>query len=652
VSNARARTPGGSARSRMCGWRDFARFGGTYAAHVPEVARRYPIGAELAEGGVHFRVWAPAAKRLAVVIEGAVREHPLEREASGYFSGHVRGLAAGARYRFRIDDRRDLYADPASRFQPDGPFGASQIVDPHDRAWTDSHWRGVTAPDKQVIYELHVGTFTRAGTYAAAGEHLRFLADLGITTLEMMPVNDYAGRHGWGYDGVDLFAPSRNYGTPADLRAFIDRAHGLGLAVLLDVVYNHLGPAGNFLFEYAPQFRQQGGANEWGDALDYAQPGVREFFTANAAYWIDEFHFDGLRIDATQAISDPSLLDEIARRSRAAAGTRKIFIVGENEPQDAAMITEHGLDALWNDDFHHTARVALTGSTDGYLHDYRGTPQELLSGVKHGFLYQGQLYGWQRNVRGTPTRGIAKSAFVHFLENHDQVANLGFGDRLVTTVDAGKLRALTALLLLSPEIPMLFQGQETGSRAPWRFFCDHDPELSKLVREGRAAFLRQFARLATTEAQAALPDPTTVATFNACVLDERERHHDNPWVRLHHDLIVLRRTISFDELDGAVLGPEAFCLRWPERLLFINLGKCLRDNVLPEPLLAPPLHQGWRAIWSSEDPRYGGMGTPEPFSATRLAIPAHAAVLCASDPAAYLRQDPPPVSGEKQPVEP
>jgi maltooligosyltrehalose trehalohydrolase len=619
------------------------------------VARRYPIGAELAEGGVHFRVWAPAAQRLAVVLEDR-REVALEPEHGGYFAGHIAGIGAGAHYRFRLDDRPEVHADPASRFQPDGPFGPSQVIDPGDAAWTDSTWHGIADPGTQVIYELHVGTFTCAGTWGAAAEQLPFLADLGITTIEMMPVNDYAGRHGWGYDGVNLFAPCRNYGTPGELRAFIDRAHALGVAVILDVVYNHFGPAGNPHFVYAPQFRAKD-ANEWGDALDYAVPGVREFFLTNAAYWIDEFHFDGLRIDATQAIHDrsaPHILTDLVRRARAAAGTRRIFIVGENEPQDTRVITDHGFDAVWNDDFHHAARVALTGATDGYFHDYRGTPQELVSAIKRGYLYQGQLYAWQRNTRGTPTHGLPASAFVHYLANHDQVANLGVGDRLTAIASPALLRAMTALLLLGPEIPMLFQGQETGTRTPWRFFCDHDPELSKLVREGRAGFLRQFARLATPETQAALPDPAAGSTFEACILDSAERTPDNPWVRLHRDLIALRRQVSSRDLDGAVLGPETFCIRWwaPDHLLLVNLGRTFREAVLPEPLLAPPAKTGWKLRWSSEHPDYGGLGTPVPFTTTRLAIPAYSAVLCVPDPDAQLRIDPPPVSGEKAPVEP
>jgi len=625
------------------------------------VARRYPIGAELSEGGVQFRVWAPAARRVALVL-GDRREVPLEPEDDGYFSRFVDGLGAGAHYRFRLDGAPELHADPASRFQPDGPFGPSQVIDPSDAAWTDATWHGITEPARQVIYELHVGTFTREGTWTAAADQLPFLADLGITTIEMMPVNDYPGRRGWGYDGVNLFAPCRNYGTPGELRAFIDRAHALGVAVILDVVYNHFGPSGNSYFAYAPELRKSGAANEWGDALDYSRPGVRELFVTNAAYWIAEFQFDGLRIDATQCMVDDSekhILSEISETARAAAGARKIFLIGENEPQNVDVLTRQGLDAAWNDDFHHTARVALTGATDGYFHDYRGTPQELISAIKRGFLYQGQIYAWQRNPRGTPTHGLPHSAFVHFLENHDQVANLGFGPRLRSLSDDARVRAMTALLLLSPEIPMLFQGQETGARTPWRFFCDHEPELNKLVREGRGAFLRQFARLATSEIQAALPDPTAGATFQDCILDPAERTLDNPWVRLHRDLLALRRRLPGGELDGAVLGSEQLCLRWfadapaDDRLLLLNLGRSVRDDVIPEPLLAPPRGTGWRIAWSSEHPDYGGLGAPEPFTRARFAIPAHAAVLCAPQPGLSLRQDnPPPLSGEKQPVEP
>ncbi len=645
---------------------------GTRAAphlSVTRVQRRLPIGAELAEGGVHFRVWAPPWQRVTLVLEAPERrEIALRAEGNAYHSLLVDNLDAGARYRYRLGDDAQLHADPASRFQPEGPFGPSQVIDPDDTAWTDEAWRGITKPEQQVVYEMHVGTFTTEGTWTAAAAHLPFLVDVGVTTIEMMPVNDFPGRRGWGYDGVNLFAPCRLYGTPADLREFIDRAHALGLAVILDVVYNHFGPAGNSHFAFAPEFRNTKLKGEWGDPLNFASEGVREFFITNAAYWISEFHFDGLRLDATQAIIDPTpchVLGDLVRAARSAAGKKQIWIVGENEPQDVTLVKPVeeggcGLDALWNDDFEHTTRVALTGCTNGYFHDYPATPQALISALERGFLYQGQLYAWQRNTRGTPTHGLPPMRFVHFLENHDQIANTGFGDRLITQSAPASHRALTALLLLGPQIPMLFQGQETGTRKPFRYFVDHDAELSKLVRHGRADFLAQFANLGTEEAQAALPDPSARATFESCLLDASERDLDAPMVRLHRDLIALRRSYPgfTDQRDGtyrgAVLSPDAFCIRWwhetGDRLLLVNLGTTFRQAVLPEPLLAPPEKMGWRVAWSSEHPRYGGTGTPEPFTRERLHIPARSAVLLEPDASKYLRRDTPPE--DEAPVDP
>jgi maltooligosyltrehalose trehalohydrolase len=633
---------------------------------VMGVPRRLPIGAELTETGVHFRVWAPGWQRVMLVLEApARREIALRAGGNGYHSVLVDDLTAGARYRFRLGDL--LHADPASRYQPEGPFGPSQVIDPDDTAWTDEAWRGITRPHEQIVYEMHVGTFTPRGTWSAAAAHLPFLVDLGITTIEMMPVHDFAGRRGWGYDGVNLFAPTRNYGTPEELREFVDRAHALGLAVILDVVYNHFGPAGNSHFAFAPELKNTQLEGEWGDPIDYSRPGARELFTANAAYWIGEFHFDGLRLDATHAIVDDSkqhIVADIARAARAAAGHRRIWLVGENEPQDVRQLMPIdeggcGLDALWNDDFEHTARVALTGCTDGYFHDYAASPQSFVSALERGFLYQGQIYAWQRNTRGTPTRGLPPHRFVHYLENHDQVANTGFGDRLIAQSDPASLRAMTAVLLLGPQIPMLFQGQETGTTRPFRYFIDHDPELNTIVRHGRADFLAQFARLGTPEARAALPDPSAPSTFEACILDAAERDLGAPIVQLHRDLIALRRDFAgfTDQRDGAlrgaVLSQHAFCVRWwhesGERLLVVNLGTTLHQAAVPEPLLAPPPEHGWRIAWSSEHPRYGGYGTPEPFTRQRLLIPARSAVLFAPDRDRYLRVENPEEEG---PVEP
>ncbi len=634
-----------------------------------------PIGSEVmppasrrGERGVHFRVWAPTHERVTLVLESEPRprEIVLQLEAGGYHSVFVPNLTAGALYRFRLGDDPTLHADPASRFQPDGPFGPSQVVDPTAYRWRDQGWRGIER-HRHVLYEMHLGTFTREGTWAAAMAQLPFLADVGVTTLELMPVGDYAGRHNWGYDGVNLFAPSRNHGTPDDMRRFVDAAHAAGLAVILDVVYNHFGPSGNSMFAWCPYFKSSR-ATEWGEALDFDGPhsaGVREYIIANATYWIAEMHLDGLRIDATQAIVDHSprhILADIATRTREVAGDRTLFLVGENEPQHAELLAEPvGLDALWNDDFHHTARVALTGLVDGYLHDYRGTPQELISAIKRGFLYQGQVYPWQRNPRGTATRGLTRDRFVHFLENHDQVANIGFGERLSDLADPALLRAMTALLLLGPELPMLFQGQETGARQPWQFFVDHREDLHDPVRKGRAEFVAQFARLATAEAQRALADPCDEATFRACILDPAARTLENPAVRLHRDLLRLRREDRAitdarpDALDGAVLAEHVLALRYlqddpaHDRLLIVNLGPTHTQRPVPEPLIAPPAGTGWRIAWSSEDPAYNGHGTPPVFTRERFAIPARAAVFLRPDPEAQIAHAPDVVSGDKQP---
>lgn len=619
-------------------------------------ARRLPIGAELVDGGLDVRVWAPTHERVTLVLED--REITLDR-AGEYHRVNVPGVSAGARYRFRLGSETELVADPASRFQPEGPFGPSEVIDP-TFAWTDSAWLGPGT--KHVIYELHVGTFTPQGTYAAAADSLPFLAELGVTMIELMPLHGCAGRYNWGYDGVNLFAPPAAYGTPDDLRRFVDRAHAVGIAVILDVVFNHFGPDGNQMFRWSPLYKSAE-LGDWGDALTYEPRGARELFIANATYWISEFHFDGLRVDATQAIEDQSpthILAEIVQAARAASRW-PIWIVGENEPQDVQLF-DLGFDALWNDDFHHTARVTLTGVSEGYLHDYRGSPQELLSAVKRGFLYQGQMYAWQQNPRGTPTRGLTRDRFVHFLENHDQVANIGFGERMIDLAHPGTLRAMTALLLLTPSHPMLFQGQETGSHAPWNYFVDHGEWLHGAVRKGRAEFMTQFLRAQTAEAQAALPDPCAEATFRRCILDPSARTFENPTARLFRDLLALRRNhAAFTDpresaLDGAVLGGNALVLRYfqdaaaDDRLLLVNFGPRLSQTVMPEPLLAPPAGLGWELAWSSEATSYGGHGTPPPMHRERLAIPAFAAVLLTANRVSRLRNDPDAVSGDQDPM--
>jgi maltooligosyltrehalose trehalohydrolase len=612
------------------------------------------VGAEVAGAGVHFRVWAPIRKTLEVVFD-AGDSVPLQADGSGYFSGLAPNARVGSRYRYRLDGG-ETAPDPASRFQPEGPHGSSEIVDASAFSWTDRNWRGVALPH-QVIYEMHIGTFTREGTWRSAQEELPHLAETGVTVLEVMPIAEFPGRFGWGYDGVQWFAPSHLYGSPDDFRRFVDRAHALGLGVILDVVYNHLGPDGNYLAKFAPQCFSSKINTDWGPAINYdgsdCDP-VREFCIANACYWIDEFHLDGLRLDATQDIHDNSpdhILGAMAREVRKLAAPREVIFIAENEPQEVKLVKPrdrggYGLDALWNDDFHHTAMVALTGRNEAYYTDYLGTPQEFISSVKYGYLYQGQCYKWQKKRRGTPGLDLNPAAMVTFIQNHDQIANSAYGKRCGKLTSPGKLRAITALLLLAPGTPMLFQGQEFGASSPFLFFADHGPELAKQIRRGRAEFLAQFPSLATPEMQQRFADPSDPATFERCKLDHSERETHGEIYDLHRDLLKLRRdepalrAQQRHQVDGAVLSSEAFLLRFfgdqndtgDDRLLVVNLGIDLHLDPAPEPLLAPPADSEWIMLWSSEDPKYGGIGTP-PLDTPRCnpgknwRIPGHAAVV-------------------------
>jgi len=591
------------------------------------ITRRRAVGAEIIEGGVDFRLWAPDRKNVSVVIDG--RAIPLDREADGHFRGIVADAREGTRYRFRLDDDDKLYPDPASRFQPDGPHGNSEVVDPAAYQWSDGAWSSV---DKHnlVIYEMHIGTFTVEGTWRAAIDHLGALRDTGINLLEVMPVHEFPGRFGWGYDGVDLWAPSHLYGQPDDFRAFVDAAHAHGLGVILDVVYNHFGPDGCYLRQFTKDYFTKKYVNDWGESINFdgdGSAGVRELVSENAAMWIDEFHLDGLRLDATQSINDASdehVLALIARRARAAAPERSIFLVAENEPQDVALIDDYGLDALWNDDWHHAATVAATGRREAYYTDYFGTPQEFVSMAQFGFLYQGQYYSWQEEPRGTSSLHLSPRQLVCFTQNHDQIANSGHGERLQQLTSAGRFRALTALLLLGPNTPMLFQGQEFGASTPFLYFADHNPELAKAVGKGRREFLEQFPSLLQMKGQFAAPE--SEETFRRCKLDDRERVGSVEMIALHRDLIRLRREIT-GTVRGAVVADEAFVLRFDDRLLIVNLGREVHLDVVPEPLLAPPAKRKWELLWSSESPDYGGTGTPQVETTCGWCLPAQAAVL-------------------------
>ncbi len=587
-----------------------------------QIQRRYPIGAELiGPNETHFRVWAPKAQHLDLVLEERVANdakrifHSLQADEDGYFSGTA-GVGAGALYHFRLNDGENFYPDPASRFQ---------------------------------IYEMHIGTFTKEGTWHAATEQLAELAHIGITVIEMMPVADFPGEFGWGYDGVDFFAPSHLYGTPEDLRAFIDRAHSLGLALILDVVYNHFGPDGNYLGVFSDDYLVREKENEWGNAINFDGPNsgpVREFFITNGRYWIEEFHFDGFRFDATHAIRDQSseyIIGAVGRAARKAAGSRSIILIAENDLQEAKMarpryVGGDDLDGMWNDDFHHSAVVALTGRSQAYYGDYRGAPQEFISAAKQGFLYQGQALSWQKALRGTPTFGISPEVFVSFIENHDQIANTGPGERLRFQTSPGRYRAMTALLLLGPWTPLLFQGEEFGASSPFLFFADiGDSSVRDAIRRGRAEWLAPFLSVTEEEARRRLPAPDYPDVFARCKLDFSEREKNRELYELHVDLLKLRREDSrFQQqirggIDGAVLGPASFVLRYfskenDDRLLVVNFGKSQVLEPAPEPLLAPPSGCRWETLWTSDSPRYGGTGSAAVATQEQWVLPAECAV--------------------------
>lgn len=602
------------------------------------------LGAIVTDEGVRFRLWAPQARTVEIAIEDPQQKKlSLRSLGDGYFGATDPYLKAGARYRYIVDGKGP-FPDPCSRYQPEGPHGPSMIVDHRAHRWRDSGWSGVEMRG-QVIYELHIGAFTPVGNFHGALERLPHLQSLGATAVEVMPVAECPGRWNWGYDGVNLFAPSHRYGDYDAFKRFVDEAHRLGLAVILDVVYNHIGPDGNYLPQFSPSYFTDRYPTEWGPTFDFESAGVRQFVLENACYWIREFHLDGLRLDATQSIFDfgqPHILAELSECTRAAAGGRKILLLAENEPQRATHLWPvaaggFGFDAIWNDDFHHSARVALTGKREAYFHDYAGRAQEFVSTAKRGFLFQGQHYHWQQKARGEPLSTPLCSC-IAFLQNHDQVANSLRSARVNTLASASRYRALTPFFLLMPQTPLLFMGQEFGATTPFYFFADHAAGLREKVYAGRRSFLAQFPGIATPIAQGLVADPAAESTFLRSKLEWQELIEHPETFRLHTELLALRRedaVLSQQDdrhLDGAVLGEHAFVLRWfdsrlGDRLLVVNLATEIHLDPAPEPLLAPPLKQAWELVLSSEETRYGGGGVINPLSDRGWRLPAETAVL-------------------------
>lgn len=575
-----------------------------------------PIGARFDTTGTHFRVWAPQAHTVEVILfeNGQFATSAvLARHDDGYFAAHIAGAVPGTRYMYRVDGG-DPRPDPASRSQPEGVHGPSEVVDPHAYSWRDIGWRG-KALEELVIYELHVGTATPAGTFDALIEHLDDLNDLGVTAIELMPVAAFPGGRGWGYDGVSLFAPHAAYGGPDGLRRLVDAAHVRGLAVILDVVYNHLGPDGNYLREFSTTYFTDRHHTPWGDALNVDGPDsrpVRDFFIANALHWANEYHLDGLRLDATHAILDDSpthLLAELAAAVRESLGPERQFVlIAENEENDPNIVrsSSWGLDGVWADDFHHQVRVALTGEQDGYYANYSGTAEDLAATLRQHWFYQGQLSPDNDEPRGAPAGDLDPPHFVYCIQNHDQVGNRALGERLNHDVDLDGFRAAAALLLLAPQTPLLWMGQEWAASAPFLYFTDHNPELGRLVTEGRR---KEFAHFTSFSGET-VPDPQAVETFQRSKPDwsERAQEPHAGVLRLHKDLLALRRDHpamadrSRAGYSAEPAGERAVLLQRRSGdatlVAVVNLGDATRVRV----------PTGLRPILDSEEPRYGGRG--------------------------------------------
>lgn len=554
----------------------------------------------LPDGRTQFRLWAPAQKAPRLQLSDGRTEHLLTMQAgeAGWFAVTAETALPGQTYRFRLDDGLCV-PDPASRFQPADIHGPSELLDPAAYRWQHADWRG-RPWEEAVIYELHVGSFSPEGSYEGVIRRLDHLVDLGVTAIELMPLADFPGQRNWGYDGVLPYAPDSAYGRPEDLKRLIDAAHGRGLMVFLDVVYNHFGPDGNYLHAYAPTFFTPRHHTPWGDAINFDDDDsatVRAFFVHNALYWLEEYRFDGLRFDAVHAIhddSEPHVLEALAAAVRGRLGPeRHIHLVLENEANQARFLARDAqghapaYDAQWNDDFHHAAHVLATGESEGYYTDFSEEPLRLLARcLSEGFAYQGDPSLFKRGAsRGEPSAHLPPGAFVNFLQNHDQIGNRAFGERLSVLAPAQRLRALTEILLLAPSPPLLFMGQEWASRRPFLFFCDFAGELGDAVREGRRKEFAAFAAFADPEARARIPDPVDPATFAASCLDWAELAQPEParWLALHRELLQRRaahivpllragQPRAAADITGSVLAVD---WEWPDgrRLsLIANLG--------------------------------------------------------------------------------
>lgn len=556
------------------------------------------LGAHVRPEGVQFRVWAPEAERVDLVLASDGDLQPMEQEDGGTFARLVPDLAPGVRYQFRLNED-EAFPDPASRFQPDGIHEASEVIDPAAYAWQDAGWQGVPQEDL-VFYELHVGTFTPEGTFAAAQEKLSYLKELGVTAVELMPVADFPGHWGWGYDHAALFAPSRAYGRPDDLRAFVDAAHATGLAVFLDVIYNHLGPDGAYAAAFAPMFTDKH-ETPWGQAInldDMHSEGVRRFFIQNALQWLSEYHVDGLRLDATDQLKDdsePHFLKELtaAVREQLGDGPPRVLVAEDHRNLNTLVLPSdeggYGLDAVWVDDTHHLIRHITAGDSENYFADFAGTTtKDLAEALRQGWYFTGQYAQAFDGPRGTDPAGVRPEQCVICIQNHDQVGNRPQGARLNHEIPGALYRAASAILLFAPELPLLFMGQEWAASTPFQFFTDHNEELGRLVSEGRKKEFEGFAGFSGDD----VPDPQDPATFERSKLDwgEREEGDHGRTLALYRDLLALRRELDGDFAACAV-GARGLALQRGRH----HLVAALADD------LALPLPEGAEVVLHTED---------------------------------------------------
>ena len=601
----------------------------------------------LPSGEVRFRLWAPGAEKVALCLDRGANNLilPMPRREKGWFSLETAEAGPGSRYCFQLASGL-LVPDPASRFQPEDVHGPSEVIGPADFAWCDEGWQG-RPWEEAVLYELHVGSFSEEGTFAGVAQHLDHLVELGITAIELLPVAAFPGRYNWGYDGVLPFAPASIYGRPEDLKRLIGAAHAKGVMVLLDVVYNHFGPEGNYLHCYAPQFFTERYRTPWGAALNFEGPEsawVRRFFIENALYWLTEYHFDGLRLDAVHAIHDrsrPDILEELAMTVRTHyTPQRHIHLILENDKNQARYLKRDSdgspgcYTAQWNDDLHHGLHVLLTGETTGYYRDYAEEPiRHLARCLAEGFSYQGEPSLFRNKAcRGEQSRGLPTTAFVGFLQNHDQIGNRACGERLSLLTEQEALRAAIAILLLAPSPPLLFMGEEWDCRQPFPFFCDFGPELAEKIRKGRRQEFAGFPEFNTPESRARIPDPTATETFLSAKLDWQslDTTGGNDWHIYYRRLLNLRRleiiprlrTIQTGATQWQVMGHRSLMVRWPLQtgenlLLYANLGRqpCTAVRLpRPAPLFAshdltearekstlPP----WSVLWFITEPEPG-----------------------------------------------